>query len=29
VDTTPDSPYSGATVDHQGLNFLIGVSYHL
>jgi hypothetical protein len=29
VNTTPDSPYSGTTVDHQGLNFLIGVSYHL
>ena len=29
VNTTPDSPYSGTTVGHEGLNFLIGLSYHL
>lgn len=29
VTTTPDSPYSGTVVEHQGLNFLIGLSYHL
>lgn len=28
VNTTPESPYSGTTVSHQGLNFLIGVAYH-
>jgi hypothetical protein len=29
VNTTPESPYSGTTVSHQGLNFLIGVAFHL
>lgn len=29
VNTTPDSPYSNTTVQHQGLNFLIGVGCHL
>ncbi|MDH3816217.1 MAG: hypothetical protein OEV48_17110 [Acidobacteriota bacterium] len=28
VNTTPDSPYSGTTVEHEGLNFLIDLSYH-
>lgn len=28
VNTTPDSPYSGTTVAHEGLNFLINLAYH-
>jgi hypothetical protein len=28
VDTTPDSPYSGTTVAHEGINILIDLSYH-
>jgi len=29
VNTTSDSPYLGTTVAHEGLNFLIGLSYHI
>jgi hypothetical protein len=29
VNTTPDSPYLGTRVEHQGLNFMIWLSYHL
>jgi opacity protein-like surface antigen len=29
ITTTPDSLYSGTTLRHQGLNFVIGLSYHL
>lgn len=28
VTTTPDSPYSGTAVEHEGLDFLIDLSYH-
>jgi hypothetical protein len=28
VNTTPDSPYSGTAVEHEGLNFLLGLAYH-
>jgi hypothetical protein len=28
VKTTPDSPYSGTTVAHEGINILIDLSYH-
>ena len=28
VNTTPDSPYSGTTVAHEGLNFLANLAYH-
>ena len=28
VNTTPDSPYTGATVAHEGLNFLINLAFH-
>jgi hypothetical protein len=29
VNTTPDSPYTGTTVAHEGLNFLVNLSYHI
>jgi hypothetical protein len=28
VNTTPDSPYSGTAVEHEGLNFFMDLSYH-
>jgi len=28
VTTAPDSPYTGTTVSHQGLNFLIDLGFH-
>ena len=28
VNTTPDSPYSGTTVAHEGIDFLIDLAYH-
>ncbi len=28
VNTTPDSPYQGTTVAHEGLNFLVDLAFH-